>query len=267
MEAPMYRLLALFALLAFINAKASADPVGELYRAETVVTGTEEPERTRGFRVGLVDVAVKLTGDVRLAENQKLAPLLEQPHRLVEHFEYEDRMKNIPVHDEQGTRERPHFLRIRFKMAELDKELANLGLSKWTDRPALAVWVGVKTARTAIVTASGMEAYGQRIVITETSQRRGIPILLPAEEGGKPAVSFDDIAADRVEKMMGASKEANAWLSGVLAVTDSGYWDITWHLNWRDQSHVWTIRGVSFDTALKEGLQTAALIFSGNMPM
>ena len=33
-----------------------AQPAPDLYRAETIVTGTEEPERTRGLRIALTDV-------------------------------------------------------------------------------------------------------------------------------------------------------------------------------------------------------------------
>jgi uncharacterized protein len=269
MEAPMLRFFPVFSLLALVSADVRAEPVRNLYNAETIVTGTQEPERTRGFRVGLEDAVVKLTGDARLIESPKLAPLLEKPHPLVEHFEYEDRMKHLPVRDEQGTRERPHFLRMRFKTAELDKALADLGLSKWAeDRPLLAVWVGVKAAANSfIVTTSGGESYGQRIVITETSQNRAIPIQLPGLQQGDTAVSFDDVAGDKFEKLKGASKNADALLSGVLSITESGYWDMTWTLRWKDRSRVWTQKGVSFDTALKDGLQTAALIFSGNLVM
>jgi uncharacterized protein len=268
MEAPMYRLLPLIALLVLVSAIVHADPVPDLYRTETVVTGAEEPERTRGFRVGLADVVVKLTGDVRLAESDKLAPLLERPHALVEQFEYEDRMKNLPVRDEQGTRQRPHFLRMRFKATALDEALSRLGLAKWAnDRPLLAVWLGVKTAiGSFVVTRSGRD-YGQRVVLMETAQRRGILVQLPEGDGSSVAVTFDDIAADEFEKMAGASKAADAWLSGDLSLTESGYWDITWRLRWKDQVHVWTKSGVSFDVAIKDGLQTSALILSGNRAM
>jgi uncharacterized protein len=258
----------LLSLLAVVSASAYTDPVPDLYRAETIVTGTQEPERTRGFRVGLTDVVVKLTGDARLTESEKLAPLLEKPHALVEHFEYEDRMKHLPVRDEQGTRERPHFLRIRFKGAELDKALSHLGLSKWAeDRPLLAVWLGVRMATGSFVVTTSGRGNGQRIVIMETAEHRGIPVRLPTSEGGDMAVSFADIAADQIEKMQGASKEARAWLSGVLSITDSGYWDITWRLRWKGEPREWTQQGVSFDTALKDGLQAAALILSGSMGM
>lgn len=261
----MHRSLLLFSSLIFLSAMAHADL--DLYRAETIVTGTVEPERARGFRVGLTDVVVKLTGDVRLAETDRLAPLLEQPHQLVEAFEYEDRMKNLPVRDEQGTRERPHFLRIRFKPAELDAALARIGLAKWTqERPRLAVWLGVKTAvGSFIVTTTGND-YGQRVVILETAQRRGIPIWLP-EEGRSSGVTYDDLAADKIDKIADIAKGTDAALSGVLSLNESGYWDIVWRLRWQGRMRVWTRPGVSFDLAIKDGLQTAALIFSGNMPM
>ena len=265
----MHRLLLLLSLLVLVSSKVYAEPVRNLYNAEVTVTGTEEPERTRGFRMGLTDVVVKLTGDVRLADSDKLAPLLEKPHPLVEHFEYEDRMKSIPVHDEQGTRERPHFLRMRFNAAELNKALAQLGLTKWADdRPVVAVWLGVKTAvKSFVIRASGGEDYGQRIVITEASQRRGVPIVLPGAQTGNEAVTFADVSADKFEKIKAASKGADAWLSGELSITESGYWDITWRLRWKDQQRVWTKQGVSFDVAIKDGLQTAAFVLSGNMPM
>ena len=265
----MLRSLVVFALLILNGAGARAAQIGNLYSAQTIVTGTVEPERTRGFRAGLVDVVVKLTGDVRLADSNRLQPLLEQPHRFVEHFEYEDRMKGIPVRDEQGTRERPHYLRMRFKASEINQELERLGLSKWPPRrPMLAIWLGIKTATdTYVLSASGPKGYGQRAVIVETSERRGIPILLPEANSSKSAVTFDDISANNRRKMNSESHPADALLSGVLSLTEGGYWDITWCLTWQNRSRVWTKRGVSFDTALRDGLQTSTLLLSGNAPM
>jgi len=239
----------------------------DLYSAQTVVTGTVEPERTRGFRAGLTDVVIKLTGDVRLAGDARLRPLLVKPHRFVERFEYEDRMKGIPVHDEQGTRERPHYLRMRFKPAAMDAALAQLGLSKWpAPRPRLAVWLGVVEARDSFVLRdAGPEGYGQRLVVAETAARRGIPVWLPAAD---TAVTVDDIEAGDAANLQRAAPDADALLAGVLALVPGGYWDITWRFRSRnptgDRTKRWTMRRVTFDTAIKGGLETAALILSGN---
>lgn len=238
----------------------------DLYFAQTVVTGTEEPERTRGFRAGLLEVIVKVTGDFRLAESEAVARVLETAPRFVQQFEYEDRMKDIPVHDEQGTRERPHFLRIRFKPAEVDRALEQLGLSKWAaDRPVVGVWLGVETANLRYVLhASGPEGYGQRAVLVEESQRRGVPVILPEGKGPEASTILDAIAEGDLERLSSFSKGAEALLAGMLLLGEGGFWDVEWTFQWRDQIRTWRMEGVTFDAALKAGVQQAALTLSGN---
>ena len=263
----MLRTSILVLLITVPLTKASAVEVKDLYRAETIVTGKEEPERTRGFRSGLIDVVVKLTGDARLAENAALKPLIAKPHDLVERFEYEDRMKGIPVHDEQGTRERPHYLRMLFKAAEIDGALHQLDLRKWSaDRPLLAVWLGVQTALGRyVLRASGDQGYGQRAVFEQTARRRGIPIFLPPKEAQAPSITFDDLTSRDIDKLVTASPGADAILLGTLILSQSGYWDIQWLLHWKGRSNTWGHQGITFDAAIKDGLQRSALVFSGNL--
>jgi len=265
----MVRSLLVLVILAASALAARAMEVNGLYNAQAVVTGTVEPERTRGFRVGLTDIIVKLTGDPRLADGKRIARLLENPHLLVAHFEYEDRMKGIPVHDEQGTRERPHDLRMRFKADAVDAALASLGLTKWpADRPVLAVWLGVRTALSPyVLCADGQNGYGQRLVIRETAARRGLPVRLPPAQEASAAVTVDDIAAGKVAKLWRRSGDAGALLSGVLSITADGYWDISWRLDRQDHARTWALHRFSFDTALKDGLDTAILVLSGNVPL
>jgi hypothetical protein len=262
----LQRIVTIAATVLFAAALSAAE-IDNLYYAQTIVTGTEEPERTRGFRLALTDVVVKLTGDARLERSEKLQSLLDRPHRLVERFEYEDRMKDIPVHDEQGTRERPHYLRVHFNASAIDTELQRLGLAKWpSDRPHLAVWLGIRTARgTSVLEADGPNGYVQRIVLTEAATRRGLPIALPL--AGQPTIAFDDISSKNSSKLRAVPPHADALLVGVLSITNAGYWDIDWELSYRGRVHAWELHDVSFDTALKNGLETCALIFSGNAPM
>jgi uncharacterized protein len=265
----MARILLLFAVLVLGAEGVRAAEVQGLYNAQRVVTGTVEPERTRGFRIGLTDVIVKLTGDPRLADGKRIAPLLESPHGLVQQFEYEDRMKGIPVHDEQGTRERPHYLRMRFKPDAIDAAMAALGLTKWSgDRPVLAVWLGVRTALAPyVLRAEGPNGYGQRLVIRETAARRDLPVWLPPADAAAGSLTVDDIAAGDLPKLWRQSADAGALLSGVLSITPDGYWDMSWRLTWHDRTRVWALHRVSFDTALRDGLDTAVLVLSGNVPL
>ena len=246
-------------------AQARALEVAELYRAEVIVTGTEEPERTRGLRAALTDVLIKLTGDARLANSPVLAPLLERAPELVDQFEYEDRMKGIPIHDEQGTRERPHYLRAAFRPAALDAAIGDLGLKKWTaDRPLTAVWLGMQTAvRSYVVPQRGDEGYGPRAVIEETARRRGLPVMI-APQADAFAISPSDLAAFDVDKIRKASLGSDALLIGMLRSTPSGYWDAEWRLGWKERAETWSAHGVTYDTAIKQALERSALLFSGN---
>ena len=69
---PAWIATAFFALLLTLRFPASAQAPrlseDDLYKAETIVTGTGETERLRGFGVGAEEAIIKLTGDGELAE-------------------------------------------------------------------------------------------------------------------------------------------------------------------------------------------------------
>jgi hypothetical protein len=236
----------------------------DLYRAETIVTGQGEPERLRGFRVGAEEAVVKLTGDATLLGSEKLAPIIERSATLVQDFTYEDRMKGIPVHDEQGTRDRPHFLRIRFDKTKFDAALAEAGLKRWQgERPVLAVWLGIKDARSAIVlSAEGPEGYGQREVLKEASKKRGVPIVLP--KPGQSAVSYETIAKGEAGTLRQEAERlgADGLLYGTLDFNGDVAWNTRWTVSGKDTEATWTMKGVTFDTALKGAIERSAAEFA-----
>lgn len=235
----------------------------ELYKAETIVTGTGESERMRGFRIGVGDVLVKLTGDVGIQGTDAASKVADHAADLVADFTYEDRMKGIPVHDEQGTRDRPHFLRIRFDPAKFDAALAQAGLKKWTgERPTLAVWVGISEPRSNYVLGGEGNGYGQREVLKEASKKRGIPILLPAEN--QSAVTYDTIAKGDLPALRQASKElgGNAILYGRLDFDGDVHWNTSWTVAGDGVNAEWTMKGVTFDAALKGAIDQVAAAFS-----
>lgn len=241
--------LAALALLLVARPEPSQAVEVALYTAETLVTGMAEPERTRGMRQGIRDVVVKMTGDPRLGASPRIDGLLANPAELVDRFEYEDRMKDIPVHDEQGTRDRPYFLRMRLKPGRIDAALAALGLRVWSaDRPLVAVRIEIATAAGRYVLAdSGADGYGQRLALTETARRLGLPIRLPA--AGAPTAGW--------------TQGTGATLTGRLALTQRGAWDATWRFDGAKARQNWRQRGVSFDTAFRDGLGRVVMTLSG----
>src|SRR5690606_22939725 len=127
---PLGAAAALFAILAAVPAAAVEVP--DLYKAETIVTGTGAAERQRGFRETLAEVMVKASGDASLLGSARLESVLDHASDFVASWEQEDRMKGIPIHDEQGTRDRPFYLRVVFDKAKVDGALQALGLQPWS---------------------------------------------------------------------------------------------------------------------------------------
>jgi hypothetical protein len=256
------------AVLVALGRPARALEVQDLAFAEVIVTGTEEPERTRGFRLGLADVIVKLTGDARLAGSEAIAPLLARAGTFVQRFAYEDRMKDLPVRDEQGTRERPHFLRMWFKEADVRQAIEALGLRVWDrDRTVVAVLLAIRDARrTVVLTSSGDAGSLQREVLQDAARRRAVPIALPLERDLAAVALAGRIASGEMASLRPEAERlaAGAILAGRLAITPSGYWSITWSLEALGRVRRWSLENVTFDVALKSGIETAARVLSGN---
>jgi hypothetical protein len=252
----IYSLACLLALTGALLPASGHAADNTLYRAETIVTGTIEPERSRGFAAGALQVLVKLTGRPEAVDEPGAAALQKQAGELVAEFSYEDRMKDIPVHDEQGTRERPHFLRIRFDDQKFDEALEKAGFVKWSGkRPTVAVWLGIRDARSEyILSSDGDGGYGQRAVLDDASKLRSIPMILP--EDAQTAISFADIEKDNREAILAqsAGQGADAVLYGLLEFDGNAYWNIRWSAHGEDVEMQWSLKGITFDRALKGGI-------------
>src|SRR5476649_2505976 len=88
-------------LLALDGAARAATDVGDLYEAQTIVTGEREETRIPGFAECLAHVLVKVSGDPLLIGDKRVAALAGQAGTFVRDFRYHDRMSGIPHHDEQ----------------------------------------------------------------------------------------------------------------------------------------------------------------------
>lgn len=240
----------------------------DLYKAETIVTGTGEAERMRGFKVGVEEAVVKLTGEAALQNAPKVKAIAERAAELVADYTYEDRMKGIPIHDEQGTRDRPHFLRIRFDKARLDAAMRTARLEKWEgERPLTAIWLGIREARGKyVLNREGPEGYGPREVLKDASVRRGVPIVLP--EPKQSAVTFDTIDKSLWHTLQDEAKKlgADAVLYGLLEFDGNVGWNARWTLAGRRAYAKWSMKGVTFDVALKKAIERSGAEFAKTAP-
>jgi hypothetical protein len=250
-------------------AAASAARADELYEAQAIVTGQREPERLRALPDCLEDVLVKVSGDPRLIGDRRLVPLKANAENFVASFRYHDRMAGLPVHDEQGTRDRPYDLIVSFDEAKTDAALRSLGLEPWKKpRPRLALFVGVQNGPVPyVLTSDGARGLEQRLSLQAAAQKRGMSIVLPAASMLAAAdVRFDGLSAIDLQRWQALGKDAGgeAALVGKLFWIEQEFgWRADWRLVWQGD-HRWQIRGVNFDAAFRNAMEGSAQILSGH---
>lgn len=228
-------LAAILVLAAFGPGLAGSADKG-LYRAVTVVTGTVEPERSRGFAACLRQVLTRLAGDPALAESTQVAEAAARAADFVGDFHYRDRMAGLPVHDEQGTRERPHLLTVAFVPERIDALLESLGRTAWRDRPVVLLDIEVDNGeRRFVLEEGGSTGRDHRAALLETADRFGLTVRFP-------------VRGDRAG--------GNPVLSGRLAWRSEAFeWSSGWHLESLAGSEEWRFSAASFDAVFRDALE------------
>jgi uncharacterized protein len=234
------------------------------------VTGQGEESRRFGFPVCLEQVLVKVSGDPRLIGDPEVVVLTRQAASFVTEFSFRDRLAGIPVHDEQGTRDRPYDLSVRFDPAKIDAALRSLGREPWSaSRPRVAVFVGVDLEGTTYLLArDGTRGRDQREALAEAAVRFGMPMALPDQAPLAAAgLSYSGLQAIDLGRLDAIART----IGGDLALAGTLIWSepaLGWIADWRlgagGESYRWQIRGVGFDDAFRSAMSGAAQILSGN---
>jgi len=266
---PLHALmLAILLAAAFLGSAAAA--ADDLYQAQAIVTGEGEAERARGFALCLEAVLVKVSGDPRLQGDPAVAALQTEAAGFVAGFDYRDRMASIPVHDEQGTRDRPFDLTVAFDPPKIDAALRALGRAPWLEpRPRLAVLLDVRDAMAAYVLAEdGERGLGQRQALAAAAARRGIAMRLPsAAMLAAGHVTYGGLAATPAPRLRALARASggDALLTGTLVWTEAALgWTARWHLQWAGREYRWRISGVSFDDAFRDAIDRTVAVLSGH---
>jgi uncharacterized protein len=252
------------------GAATSARAADDLYRAQTIVTGQGEANRIIGFAACLEDVLIKVSGDLRLGGDPRLAGYKSHAADAVKAYRYHDRMSGTPVRDEQGTRDRPYDLIVDFEASRIDGILHDLGITPWlADRPVLGVVVQMEQGgRKYLVTADGRQSDLQRDALFAAAAKRGIRIVLPdAAALAKSNIDAAEPTALAPPTLISlvAAQGANVVLAGHLTWSDSDLgWVTEWRVDWQGRPHRWRLGGITFDEAFRRGLGGAAQILSGH---
>jgi hypothetical protein len=234
-------------LLAFPG-KASGAGSDELYRTQTIVTGQREDTRAGGFATALEAVLVKVSGDPRLIGDPRVEAMAREAGSSVEAFRYRDRMEGIPVHDEQGTRDRPYDLFVSFDPDRIDAMLRSLGREQWpVPRPRVAVFLGVENGPTRYMLASdGKRGRDQREALAAAAEGLGLPLAVPSEAAlAKAGLGLEDVAAADAASLETAARavDGDVVLAGSLVWSDQALgWVADWRLASSGRTFGWRIR-------------------------
>jgi uncharacterized protein len=265
--------LALFAILLVwvgVGRDNSRGFAGNIYQTRAIVTGEREETRLPVLGQCLKDVLKKVSGDPVIDRDPRVEAFASQAQTYIKSFSYRDRMEGIPIHDEQGTRDRPYDLTVDFHPEKIDELLQALGQKPWTARrPTIVVMLAVKyEARSYLLTGDADEGFDQRESFMAAAWLTGMPMTLPStaafNEAGMTAEKLPTADPGELARIARASGGgvvlvgSIAWNKGMLG------WKGDWQLYSVDGPHHWQIRNVNYDAAFRSAMRGAAQVLSGN---
>jgi hypothetical protein len=248
------------------------DETAALYRSVTIVTGTRIETRLPGFAETLVDVLVKVTGDMTIRHESGLARAAKDAQDLVLRFSYRDRLAGKPVHDEQGTHDRPHFLTVDFDPAKVNALAVKLGRKPWPlPRPRVLLLVAVENIKNSFVlTRDGTidRSDDMRFAVAAAAAKTGLPpVILPAAADlsarGWTVKTLDAVKPTEAETLARADG-ADAVVAGHIVFNETALgWIVKWRMAYGGKAYRWATRGVNFDAAFRHALAGAARVMAG----
>jgi uncharacterized protein len=237
------------------------DPV---YQAYEIVTGTDMRQRPWGFAQTLREVLIKVSGDPRLRDDPRITPLADHADQYVVCFAYVDLMAGVPIHDEQGTYDRPHKLTVTFDPAKIDALVASFGDKPWRGEHPVIVPVLLVHGRKPppyVLSAENSEGLEQRGAFAGAASEFGLSVRFPSDvELAKWGTSVSRFPGDIAD-----TRKLEAVVTGTLDWNESlPGWVGTWRMRWQGKDHQWGVSGVSYDAAFRDIARGVVLVASGN---
>jgi uncharacterized protein len=258
----MKSLLSVLAVLA-LPAGAMADDEA-LYRSTVVVTGDREETRVPAIPLGFELAGEKLTGNPDIAEDPGFSDIAAKASGMIWSYTYHDRLFGKPIHDEQGTRDRPFNLTFQFEKTRMDAAMAKLGEKPWLGpRPTLCIVMEVTDmARTYLLAADSAHGVDQRASFADASAHFAIPIVFAKESdlaaAGITVMSIDSVPPDELQALQ-QQAYADAILLGHLDWDAKAMgWHATWSMPLKSGAEKWETNGVNFDAAFRDAVGGAA---------
>jgi len=250
---------------------AQPDSLDDVYTTRAVVTGKDERNRPLGFKLCFEDVLVKVSGDASIVNDRRFKTLATNAGQYVSTFSYRDRLEGKPVHDEQGTYDRPHFLTCQFDPQKINSVLRTLGRKPWLGhRPRLVMLVVVHGRANGRMNSGILSSDGafDPDMLANAARRYGLTISLPSFTTLQSnQISIDTAAIAPNDRLLRVAALSNGELPliGDLRWSDAALgWVATWRLEASGRRHRWSVSGVNYDEAFRNAVRGAARVLSGN---
>jgi hypothetical protein len=259
-----------FIVLCTVASIAHPDSLDDVYTTRAVVTGKDERNRPLGFKLCFEDVLVKASGDASIVNDSRFEAFADRAEQYVSSFSYRDRLEGKPVHDEQGTYDRPHFLTCRFDPQKIDSVLKTFGRKPWlAHRPRLVTLVAVHGRKqSGILSRDGAFDPDLRDALANAAQRYGLSISVPSVATlRRNQISIDTAVLTRSDQWPNLAEMSGGelLLVGNLQWNDGALgWVATWSFKASGNRHRWSVRGVNYDEAFRNAVRGAARVLSGN---
>jgi uncharacterized protein len=263
-------ILSVLAVLWIDASIAQPESLDDVYTTRAVVTGKDERNRPLGFRLCFEDVLIKASGDASIVSDDRFERLVASAGQYVSTFSYRDRLEGKPVHDEQGTYDRPHFLTCRFDPQKINSVLKTLGRKPWLGHRSRVVMLVVVHGRknSGILSSDGVFDPDMREALANAAQRYGLPVILPSVATLQSnQIGIETAAITPGDRLLRVTELSNGELPlvGDLRWSDAALgWIVTWRLEASGRRHRWSVRGVNYDEAFRNAVRGAARILSGN---
>ena len=249
---------------------AQPGSVDDVYTTRAVVTGKDERNRSLGFRLCFEDVLVKVSGDASIVSDRRFDNLASSAGQYVSTFSYRDRLEGKPVHDEQGTYDRPHFLICHFDPQKIGSVLKALGRKPWLGhRPRLVMLITVHgRTNSGILSADGAFDPDMREALANAARRYGLTVSLPSVATLQSnQISVDTATITSGDRLLRVAEMSDSELPlvGDLRWSDAALgWVATWNLEASGRRYRWSVRGVNYDEAFRNVVRGAARVLSGS---
>jgi uncharacterized protein len=241
-----------------------------IYTTRAVVTGKDERNRPLGFRLCFEDVFVKVSGDASIAKDCRFEVLAAAAGQYVSTFSYRDRLEGKPVHDEQGTYDRPHFLTCQFDPQKIDAVLKMLGRKPWLGHRPRLLMVLVVRGRTnsGLLSSDGVFDPDMREALGNAAERYGLTVNLPSVADLQVnQINIDTAEITQADRLLRVTELSDSELPlvGDLRWSDAALgWVANWRLAVNGRGHRWSVSGVNYDEAFRNAVRGAMRVLSGN---